>query len=74
MVSTYHNCFAYTEGLELTYYLSDAVAIGVDGRPRRRLDEHPLCVTDGRPKRRRYEDHNESLQTFPDGVQAGKEN
>ncbi|WAO96059.1 Hypothetical protein NCS54_01372000 [Fusarium falciforme] len=44
---------------------------GVDGRPKRRLNEHSLCATDGRLKRRRYEDPgNQSLQTFPDGVQA----
>ncbi|RYP48626.1 hypothetical protein DL768_005517 [Monosporascus sp. mg162] len=58
-------------GLELTCYLGDAVAIGVDGGPKRRLDGHPLCVTGGRPKRRRYEDpDNQSLQPFPDKVQA----
>ncbi|KAH8673187.1 hypothetical protein BGZ61DRAFT_427876 [Ilyonectria robusta] len=48
----------------------DAVAIGVDGKAKRRLDEHALCVRDGKPKRHRYEDDNQSLQTLPHRVQA----
>jgi hypothetical protein len=50
------NCWSFLKGLKLTYYLSDDVAIGVDGVPKRGLDEPPLLLMDGRHKRPRYED------------------
>lgn len=73
-VSTAHTHFLYSNGFEWISHVDDTVTIGVDDGPKRRLDEHSLHVTIGRPKRYRSADpDDQNLQSLANGDESGKE-